>query len=706
MSWKKILTILTALFVSIIVAGAVIIATYDFNSLKPLAMRLVKENTGRDLVIGGDITLKFRPSPCLAIEGVRFQNAPWGSRPDMGYVKRLEVQIDPIPLLSRKIRMVRLLLIEPDIMIERDIRGVLNTAVVPSVSEKKAPESAFDEEDVGFSLSVGRIRIEKGLVLFQDAGASRTYNLQVDELDVAEETFDDMIRVYLKGSFNDCPMEVRGGMDNILQILVSNEPCKLDLTLKLGEAILALKGSVGDVGGLKGLELVFSAKGPSVQALAREFELVSIPPIGQFDIRFKLTDPESGLFEMDDLRVTAEGVDLSGKAGLRPAGERPDLAVDLYADTLDLRPIIKAVRGTHAPAEDTNDGPAEVKKKKDKVFSSRPFMLSCLHAADIRYKIKAAKFITHALAAENLHVEGSLKDGVLTVHPFKACAGGAGSMEGEVELRAGRKGLNLNAVCNVSQADLEFVYKTMGKKSPAAGLLDLDLEMAAAGASMAGLMADLKGTVEITMAEGRLDTTSIAFLGGDLTDSILGILNPLEKKRDYTPVNCFAGRCDIDGGMAKISALVLDTPETTLLGEGYIDLRHEKLKIGMQSVPKKGLSPVKLSLGNLTSPFELGGTLADPHLELNLMKSTVTVGKALGGMAVFGPFGILAALSSTDSGNTNPCMAALEKARNQDSDLGGNAEEKGIVQKTADRVGDAVKCLGNSLKGLFGKARD
>ncbi|MGB5983886.1 MAG: hypothetical protein WBG37_01175 [Desulfobacterales bacterium] len=71
----------------------------------------------------------------------------------------------------------------------------------------------------------------------------------------------------------------------------------------------------------------------------------------------------------------------------------------------------------------------------------------------------------------------------------------------------------------------------------------------------------------------------------------------------------------------------------------------------------------QLKVGSsVTDVFKLGGTLRDPRIKLDKSKSGLTLGKALGGLALFGPAGLTAALLETEFGAGNPCVEALEEA--------------------------------------------
>jgi uncharacterized protein involved in outer membrane biogenesis len=84
MCFKKILIIVGLIIVALIAAFYVIVSIYDFNKLKPRIARAVKDATGRELRLDGDIKLKVGFTVGVAAENVSLQNAPWGTRPESG----------------------------------------------------------------------------------------------------------------------------------------------------------------------------------------------------------------------------------------------------------------------------------------------------------------------------------------------------------------------------------------------------------------------------------------------------------------------------------------------------------------------------------------------------------------------------------------------------------------------------------------------
>jgi len=59
MRWKRLLIIAAVVIVALMVTGYAILLDYDFNKFKPKIAQAVKEATGRELTLDGDIEIDF-----------------------------------------------------------------------------------------------------------------------------------------------------------------------------------------------------------------------------------------------------------------------------------------------------------------------------------------------------------------------------------------------------------------------------------------------------------------------------------------------------------------------------------------------------------------------------------------------------------------------------------------------------------------------
>ena len=168
-------------------------------------------------------------------------------------------------------------------------------------------------------------------------------------------------------------------------------------------------------------------------------------------------------------------------------------------------------------------------------------------------------------------------------------------------------------------------------------------------------------------------------------------------------LNCFVNFFDIKNGLAKSTALALDTSYLTVVGEGTVNLKTEELNFAFKPVTKdtlgtKGLAD--LGLGDLATPLRLTGTLAKPSLDVSAGQASLMAGTMLGG-ELAGLAGLIA--GGKGKAEQDFCLAAVETAKK-----GGKAasprKEKGAVERTpGEGVKEATDLAKDTFKKLFGK---
>ena len=138
--WKKILIAAALVIFVLFVALYAFLSLYDFNKFKPMIAKAVKDATGRELTIAGNIEFELGIRPTLVVEKVSFQNASWSSTPNLAQVKRLEVQIAVLPIISGKFDIAHLVLVEPDVIVEFDSAGTSNITFDTTAGEEPDTE--------------------------------------------------------------------------------------------------------------------------------------------------------------------------------------------------------------------------------------------------------------------------------------------------------------------------------------------------------------------------------------------------------------------------------------------------------------------------------------------------------------------------------------------------------------------------------------
>ena len=439
----------------------------------------------------------------------------------------------------------------------------------------------------------------------------------------------------------------------------------IDLNLGSEDLIAVLvKGTIKDLAIPQGMKLDFTVRGKDL-ANIQKLGGPAVPFQGAFNVSGQASDPAPKTYKISSLKAVWGGNDRSGWIELDLTKKRPQLRADLSAEKLDLRTLIpkaETERVAKAP-------PSASVKKKDKVFPVEPLLLEGLKAMDADLKFRDKQVLLPTMAFNDVILDALLKNGYLEIKPFKFTIGG-GKADIQFALRSQETPARLAATLDIDQLEIGPMLDQLGYQRSVEGNLDAAFNLDGSGDSVAALMAGLNGNIRIAMSNGRVASDYLELLEKYLGSGILRMLNPFEEKREFTPVNCFVDKIEIKDGLADVTML-LDTDRTSIFGAGNVNLKTERLDLGIKPTPKKGALPANISFSfrELAQPFRLGGTLANPHLAIDAGRTAFVIGKMAGALAL-GPIGIAAFFADVSVGKKDACAVALGKAdvKDQSSD--------------------------------------
>ena len=118
----------------------------------------------------------------------------------------------------------------------------------------------------------------------------------------------------------------------------------------------------------------------------------------------------------------------------------------------------------------------------------------------------------------------------------------------------------------------------------------------------------------------------------DILLTLLNAFNPFAKEDVATELQCAVFLVNFENGLASLEPMVMQSDKMTMLGKGRIDLGTEKLDLDWVTKPRKGIG---ISASMLTNPYiKLGGTLADPAIELKPLEAMTSTGVAVATMGL------------------------------------------------------------------------
>lgn len=170
-----------ALIVAALLAAPLLI---DAESFKPRIAAAIRDVTGRDLAIAGPVKLRLLPSPVVEAADIRLSNMPGGKAASMVEAKSLRMTVGVFPLLSGRLDITELKLVEPRIALEVTADGRANYDFSPPASGQPANAGAAPPKATGegYRITAERVVVENGTVSLIDARAKREVRLEQIEL--------------------------------------------------------------------------------------------------------------------------------------------------------------------------------------------------------------------------------------------------------------------------------------------------------------------------------------------------------------------------------------------------------------------------------------------------------------------------------------------------------------------------------------------
>ena len=342
-----------------LLAAAVLIAPsfVDWNAHKERITTAVREATGRELTIGGDIDVTILPSPALRVEDVRLSNIPGAGAPDMVRLDEARVSVALGPLFEGRLATV-VTLVEPVINIEKLADGGASWELTGDGDKTAAGAPVLSKSEPGASdgppvdVQLDSFRIVDGTVSYRDAASGVVERIDRLNTDISFET--------LKGPFRLNGEAVVRGLPISLSAtagLLKDEgalPVSMEMTVRGSASTVRLRGDVFKPTGEASFngELTVSSEDPT--ALAESVAGASLPGVlaQAFSLEAGLTYSAQsvGLSAIDlqfgDARATGE-IEVTLKGA-------PQIAVAVRAGNLNLDGFLEGGKSaTEAPPTQT-----------------------------------------------------------------------------------------------------------------------------------------------------------------------------------------------------------------------------------------------------------------------------------------------------------------------------------------------------------------
>jgi len=622
----------------VLLGVGIALSTLDLNAFVAPVLARIKVVTGREVTVGGRVSLRIGFRPKVVAHDVRLANAPWAKAPYFVTAKELELQLALLPLLRRDFELVRLNIVEPVVALETNKDGKGNWELEPVAGAAGGPPPV-DARPGAFA--VGDLLVTDGVITHgEDAGASAT-KVTIEKLSLKAPDRQSQVDVEFRGAVDGAPVTVSGQLGPFATLSERGQPYPV-----------SLKGELG------------SRKASVALSLRRDDKLVAL----------------------QDIDVAFGSSDLKGTIEIREGGPASAWTVNLRSTAfkLDDLPVLSA------PAAKPS---ASGGKASQYVFTDTPVSFDALHARNADGEIEIERLtLAPNRALDRVHAKFSLRNGKLDAPAVQASAYG-GTITGSVTIDAtSGKAAAIAVRADARGLDLAALLAAAGvSREVRGGKTNISVDVAMHGISPHQWMNGINGRAQAVVGRATLVNTkldpSVTF------DRLAEVLNPFRRVNPSTELQCAVIRLPLAGGVAQVDrSIAFETKEIDASMSGTLDFRNETLDLSIRPRVRQG---IQIEIPQIAELVRFRGPFASPTVSVDAVASAAAIARigaaiGTGGLSVLGETLLAQAGASGASGGA--CEVALGKSA---------ATTTAAAPTKSGAPPNPVEGIGNALKGLF-----
>ncbi|UVM39374.1 AsmA family protein [Pseudomonas sp. B21-017] len=675
---RKMLAWTSASLVVLLAVLVLIIAFFDWNRIKPPLNAKVSEELHRPFAINGNLAVVWQrepdeggwrawvPWPHVVAEDLSLGNPDWSKQPQMATLKRVELRISPLALLTQRVTIPRIDLTEPNADLQRLADGRANWTFKFDPKDPNAEPS-------NWVLDIGAIGFDKGHVTLDDQSLKSRLDLLIDPLgkpipfsdivgDKAAKTAlekggspqDYAFALKVKGQYHGQNLAGQGKIGGLLALQDAAKPFPLHAQMKIADTSVELAGTLTDPLNLGALDLRLKLAGASLGNL---YPLIGVtlpdtPPYAtDGHLTAKLRESGGAVYRYEDFNGKIGESDIHGNLAYVASQPRPKLSGAVESNQLlfaDLAPLI----GADSNAKQKARG-GESKQPADKILPVEEFKTERWRDMDADVEFTGKRIVhSEKLPFNDLYTHLVLTDGVLSLEPLRFGVAG-GNLDAQVRLNGRAEPLEGRAKLTARKFKLKQLFPSIERMKTSFGELNGDADLTGRGNSVAKLLGTADGNLKMLINDGAISRELMELAGLNVGNYVVGkIFGDKEVK-----INCAAANFDIKSGLATTQLFVFDTENAIVYIDGTANMATEQLDLTI-SPESKGWRLI-----SLRSPLYVRGKFIKPDAGVKAVPLMLRGAGMVALGVIAAPAAGLLALIAPSAGEPNQCAPLLEQMK-------------------------------------------
>ncbi|WOF73218.1 AsmA family protein [Parvibaculaceae bacterium PLY_AMNH_Bact1] len=578
---------LSFLFVLVLLVVGVLFAAPSFipvESYKPQIAALVKEQTGRDLTIDGDISLSFLPRLAVSVNDVTFQNASWASSPHMAKMEQLEIVLKIFPLIRGEVALDRFIMRRPEIDLAVNRQGVGNWVFdVPAPSASTpAAETAPASDEGGFTpqvtdIQLGEISLIDGSVKYSNLANGETYDASEINLDVSLPSLDAPLELDGSVAWNGDTVELSLDVAEPRAFSVG-EASDISLNINAPKVTASFTGN-GKISPVLTINGTTSLNIPSVRRLAAWAgqPMADGDGFGALDLNGTVA-VVGDKYSFTGATLAFDGMNGTGDLTVDAGRSRPKLSGALALDRLDAN-VYLAGGGTGGSSDGQaapsgGSGGSGGGSAAASGWSDAPIDLSGLKAVDADLDLSVGEILFQDLTIGKSALDVLMSGGKLTAKLTElALYEGAGV--GQLVLDGSGNTPSVGANFNLNGLSAYPFLKDAAGFERLEGLGSFNVNVTTRGKSQKAMMSALNGSGAVTFADGAIRGINIAQLSRNVfAAATSGWESGGAQSTDFSELG---GTFTITNGVLTNNDLKMLSPLVRVTGKGTVSMPPQTL---------------------------------------------------------------------------------------------------------------------------------
>ncbi len=610
---KKILIGLAAIVVLLIAAVFIVPSVINWKSYEPEIAKAVRDATGRELHIDGDISVSVLPLS-VSIGEFRLSNVEGMSSPDMISVAGVDVKLALFPLIGGSVIVESLVVREPAIFLEVDESGRPNWLFEPAAPAPAAPAPAAPAPaEAGLPISgleLADVRIEGGLFSFIDATTGQTVQARDIDIKIALANLTSTLTIVGSAVLNDENVTLDVSVDSP-QAILGDDRAKIKFTLATKHVSITYDGDAQQKP-VPGLDGSFDVDVPSVGALAawlgRPLD-ASQPDPGPLTVHATFA-ADGAKVALNEATIEGKALKANAKGSFDGSGEVARFAVDVVVELADLNAYLPPEKEGEAAAE-AEAAPAG---KKTEGWSEEPIDFSPLKQANGEAKITIGKILYKEVTIENGVITVSVQNGVLNAAIDKLGMAG-GTVDTKVTIDASQPKAALAYQATIANMQVLPLLKSFAGTDRLSGTANFNANGQAVGSNQKQIVETLNGGGGFKFLDGAIHGINIAETIRSLGSLGFGEEGP-PQKTDFAEIS---GTFNIVNGLLENRDFQMLAPLLRVTGAGLVPLPPQTVDYNaeLKLVASTEGQGSDAALAGLPIPVSITGPWADPSYDVD-----------------------------------------------------------------------------------------